>query len=108
MRVNILLGIPADALLKQQYGGLAASHLLGSGSDLLMERERQIAQDRDRQLRYRTHISSCANVKDRRYTGTVSSDLNFFFIGWIIGYDSIKFLDFLVLFFLILNRALSF
>jgi hypothetical protein len=48
---SLCSGIPADALLKQQYGGLTASHLLGPGSDLLMERERQIAQDRDRQLR---------------------------------------------------------
>jgi hypothetical protein len=44
-------GITADTLLKQQYGGLAASHLIGPGSDILLERERQIALDRDRQLR---------------------------------------------------------
>jgi hypothetical protein len=46
-----VLGITADTLLKQQYGGLAASHLIGPGSDILLERERQIALDRDRQLR---------------------------------------------------------
>jgi len=55
-------GIPADALLKQGYGpSLGAglpSHLLSQGAphpaaELLLERERQIAQERDRALRDR-------------------------------------------------------
>ena len=47
------LGISPDALLKQNYGGLAG-HLLSNqhpATELLLERERQIAQERDRALR---------------------------------------------------------
>ena len=55
----ITAGIPADALLKQNFPGLGAglpSHLLSAGAqhpatELLLERERQIAQERDRALR---------------------------------------------------------
>ena len=53
-----MLGIPADALLKQSYGPGVPGHLLSSGAasvhpaaELLLERERQIAQERDRALR---------------------------------------------------------
>jgi len=48
-------GIPADALLKQNYPGLPAHLAPGSAhhpaAELLLERERQIAQERDRALR---------------------------------------------------------
>merc|ERR1719336_1566223 len=50
------LGIPPDALFKQNYPGLPVPSHLGSshpGTELLMERERQIAQERDRALRER-------------------------------------------------------
>ena len=56
----ITAGLPADALLKQGYGpGLGSglpAHLLSQGAphpaaELLLERERQIAQERDRALR---------------------------------------------------------
>ena len=53
----VAAGIPADALLKQNYPGLGASlpgHLHTNShpaTELLLERERQIAQERDRALR---------------------------------------------------------
>ena len=55
---HVSAGIPNEALLKQQYPGLSGvpSHLLTAGAphpatELLLERERQIAQERDRALR---------------------------------------------------------